>query len=235
MKRYDTRTDMGNVLIISSKSHPTYWVQKEISEKIKNTKIYFITNEGADDYVKHCKDLGGEYKSLLDIHADAFKTNYTILNITDRERFQNDFSDMLYNALNYIWFDIQSTQGKKTIYLNNFYLFFDKRYKSQKTIELLLTIFQQAKKYECSIVIFNWKSIDFGTSYFDTDLYINYTKKILNQIDSTIITAIDSIEDMKIISDVFHLTEKEEKDISSLNENEGILISDNKYEFISWK
>lgn len=234
MKKYDASIDKGNTILISSKSHPSCLVQKEISQKIEDTKIYFITNEGADDYIKHCKDLGGECKTLSDIDDTSFKTPYTVLDITDNERLQNDFSDKLYNALKCIWVDIQSVQGKKTIYLNNLYLFFDERYRSNKTVELLLEIFKNGKKYGCSIVIFNWKPIDCRSRYFDADNHIDYTASVLSQFKSAIITAIDDTKDIQIVSDVFHLTEKEEKEILSLNENEGMLIFSNKYELVCW-
>lgn len=64
----------GNTLIISSKSHPVSLVQFKITESIKeNSKVYFITNEGADDYINHCKDLYGEYRDLSDIDNTSFK------------------------------------------------------------------------------------------------------------------------------------------------------------------
>lgn len=234
MKKYDASIDKGNTILISSKSHPSSLVQKEISQKIEDTKIYFITNEGADDYIKHCKDLGGECKTLSGIDDTSFKTPYTVLDITDNERLQNDFSDKLYNALKCIWADIQSVQGKKTIYLNNLYLFFDERYRSAETVELLLEIFKNGKKYGCSIVIFNWKTTDFRNRYFDADSHIDYTANVLSQMKSAVITALDSTEDIQIVSDVFHLTEKEEKEILSLNEKEGMLIFSNKYELVCW-
>lgn len=225
----------GNTLIISSKSYPVSLVQFEITESIKeNSKVYFITNEGVDDYINHCKDLYGEYRDLSDIDNASFKTPYTILDIAEASYQRDDFSDKLYNALDFIWKDIQSASGKKVIYLNNIYLFFDKRYKNDKTIKLLLNIFRNGKKYDCSIVIFNWKPTDYTSRYFDADCHIDYTSNILSQIETSIITTLDSTEDVKIVSDVFHLTEIEEKEILSLNENEGMLIFNNKYELIHW-
>ncbi len=92
----------------------------------------------------------------------------------------------------------------------------------------------ERKKYDCSIVIFYWKPTDYTSRYFDADCHIDYTSNILSQIETSIITTLDSTEDVKIVSDVFHLTEIEEKEILSLNENEGMLIFNNKYELIHW-
>ncbi len=235
MKKYNGSTDIGNILLISSKSHPVCLVQSEITERVKeNTKIYFITNEGTDDYIKHCKDLNGEYKNLSNIDISSLDSQYIILDITEEDCHNEKFLDNLYNILKCIWEDVQSKPGEKAIYLNNLYIFFDERYKTNDIVQLLLEMFCEARRYECSIIVFNWKPIDFTNRYCDENDSVDYTSKILGNIKTFILTIIENNEDMKIISDVFHLTEKEEKALQALKTNEGMIISDNVYDWICW-
>lgn len=203
-----------NIFVISESSQPVCLVQTELEARIKNgTKIFIITNEGENEYneyANHCE-------TLLSISAD--------------DRLQADFEDKLYNALSTIWKTIKSSSGEKAIYLNNIYSFFDDRYKTNKCAELLVDIFKNARKYDCSIIVFNWKPIDFTTIYsaLYRDNGTNYISIILNNVQTFVITSIQSRDNMRIVSEVFRLTANEEKTIQSLKPNEGMRIFDNRY------
>ncbi len=234
MKSYNGTSDVGNIFIISENTHPACLVQAEIETRIKdNTKIFLISNEGENEYIEHCKALQGEQISLLNIDSSSLKNSYTVLDIVDSDRLQADFSDRLYNALHTIWEKVQSESGKSAIYLNNIYSFFDAGYRTSECINLLVNIFSKAKQNNCSIVVFNWKPVDFTKKYGDGD--IDYTSKIFNNVMTFVITAIQDYENMRIISDVFHLTENEENLLKSLKSNEGMSIANQSYELIYWE
>ncbi|MCI8404310.1 MAG: hypothetical protein HFE49_05350 [Clostridia bacterium] len=234
MKLYERTSDVGNIFVVSENSHPAGLVQADIEMRIKDdTKVFLITSEGENEYTKHCEGLQGKQESISDVDKDSLKNQYNIFEITDNDRLQSDFADKLYNALNVIWEDIQAAKGKKAIYFNNIYMFFDSKYQSSDCIELLVRIFKEAIRYDCSIIVFNWKSVDFTQqyNYNNTD----YTSNIFNNVNTYIITAIQDYKNIRIVSDVFHLTEKEENLLRLLKSNEGMCISDKGYDLISWE
>lgn len=229
MEIYNGTSDVGNIFVISENSHPADLVQAEIEKRIKDgTKIFVITNEGENEYTKHCEALRGKQVSISAIDNTSLENQYNIFEITDDDCLRSDFADMMYNALTCILKNIQSTKGKKAIYLNNIYSI----YKTGKCIKLLAKLFKTAIRYDCSVIVFNWKPIDFTKRYHDDDT--DYTTGILSNVKTYIITSIQTYENMRIVSDVFHLTENEEKSLKSLKSNEGMCISDKTYNLISW-
>lgn len=233
MEIYNGTSDIGNIVIVSENSHPAHLVQADIETRIKNdTKIFVITSEGENEYTKHCEALQGKQVSISEFDGASLENQYNIFEITDSDRLQSDFADKLFNTLTGILKNIQSTEGMKAVYLNNIYPFIDND-KTGKCIKLLARLFKTAKRYNCSVIVFNWKPDDFTKQYRDDDT--DYTTGILNNVKTYIITSIQDYEDMRIVSDVFHLTENEEKTVKALKSNEGMRISGKNYDLISWQ
>lgn len=233
MKSYNGTSDVGNIFVISGNSHPACLVQADIETRIKdNTKIFVITNEGENEYTKHCEVLQGKQVSISEFDGASLENRYNIFEITDSDRLQADFTDKLRNTLTCILENIQSANGKKAIYLNNIYPFLDSG-KTGKCIKLLAELFKNANRYDCSVIVFNWKPDDFTKRYRDDDT--DYTTSILSNVKMYIVTSIQDSKDMKIVSDVFHLTENEENTLKALKSNEGMRISGKNYDLISWQ